>query len=158
MSLSYGEQLIRLLVALVMGGLVGLERNLAGKPAGIRTHMLVSVTCTMLTMVSAYGFAHLDAVNRDPARLIANILTGIAFLSAGVIYVVSSKEKDEASIIGLTTGAGIWGVAGLGIPIGLGHYFLASITFVIMGVALAMEKVERLIHEKRVRHQKRTRP
>ncbi|MEG0501758.1 MAG: MgtC/SapB family protein, partial [Cellulosilyticaceae bacterium] len=110
------EQIIRLAIATFVGAIIGLERKYHGKPAGVRTHTIVCIISTMLTITSAYGFYSFGQI--DPSRLLANILTGIGFLAGGVIY--SVKEGERKSVYGLTTAAGIWGVGALGIPIGLG--------------------------------------
>lgn len=137
MSLSLEQMCLRIFVAFLVGTVVGIERTLMKKPAGMRTHALVCIICTMLTIVSAYGFEDFVGVNKDPARLISNILTGIGFLCGGVIYIVTKEQ--EKIIKGLTTAAGIWGVAGLGIPIGLGHYQLVLICVIAIEFTLKFE-------------------
>lgn len=122
-------------VAIVVGMIIGFERKYRGKPAGIRTHTVVCLISTMLTITSAYGFYEFGGT--DPSRLLANILTGIGFLAGGVIYTVRAGERK--SIYGLTTAAGIWGVGALGIPIGLGLYSLVIITVVGIQIVLFVE-------------------
>lgn len=135
--LSIKEQIIRIVVAIVVGASIGLERKYHGKPAGVRTHTIVCVISTMLTITSAYGFYAFGGT--DPARLLANILTGIGFLAGGVIY--SVKQGTRKSIYGLTTAAGVWGVGALGIPIGLGLYPLVIITVIAMQLILLIERM-----------------
>lgn len=132
MRITELEMILRLFVALLIGGLLGLERTIMKKPAGIKTQAVACIVSTMVTMVAVYGFE-----NGDPTRIISNILTGIGFLAAGVIISVSTRSGK--SIVGLTTASAVWGSACLGIPIGLGHFSLAFFTFVFIEVALRAE-------------------
>lgn len=110
----------RLLMAVALGGLIGLERQIHGRPAGLRTHILVCLG-SALVMILATSFGP----NVDPGRAVAGIVTGVGFLGAGVI--VKSKEL----VRGLTTAACIWFVAALGVAIGQGLYMIASASTVI---------------------------
>ncbi|MEW6661483.1 MAG: MgtC/SapB family protein [Bacillota bacterium] len=140
MDLSQREMIIRLSVALIIGATLGYERTKNKKPAGIRTHALVCISCTTISMVSAYGFAEFAQVRTmDPARLIVGIITGIGFLGAGIIW------KEGHGIHGLTTAANIWAIAGLGIAIGLGHFFLAVVTVLFILTALHLSKILKFI-------------
>jgi putative Mg2+ transporter-C (MgtC) family protein len=140
MDLSQKEMILRLSVALVIGAILGYERTKNKKPAGIRTHALVCISCTSISMVSAYGFANFAQVMiMDPARLIVGIITGIGFLGAGIIW------KEDQGIHGLTTAANIWAVAGLGITIGLGHFFLAIATVVFIFIALYLSNILKFV-------------
>jgi len=140
MDLTQKEMIIRLSVALLIGAILGYERTKNRKPAGIRTHALVCISCTTVSMISAYGFAEFAQVRAmDPARLIVGIITGIGFLGAGIIW------KEGRGIHGLTTAANIWAVAGLGIAIGLGHFFLAAVTVFFILTALRLSKILNLI-------------
>ncbi len=109
-----------LLLALVLGGLIGLERELHGRPAGLRTHMLVCLCSTVLVSASRQlvGFETLPGTNVvfDPQRLSAGIVTGIGFLGAAAVV------RSGDMVRGLTTGASVWCVAGLGVVIGQGAY------------------------------------
>lgn len=107
------EYALRLLLACCCGALVGGERKRRHKDAGIRTHLLVTLGATLVTIVSCEGFGG------DPSRVAANIVTGIGFLGAGVIFV------KGRSVTGLTTAAGIWTMAGVGMAVGTGLYGLA---------------------------------
>lgn len=131
------EQILRLAIATFVGAIIGFERKYHGKPAGVRTHTIVCIISTMLTITSAYGFYSFGQI--DPTRLLANILTGIGFLAGGVIY--SVKYGERKSVYGLTTAAGIWGVGALGIPIGLGLYPLAISTVVCIQFILVLERI-----------------
>jgi putative Mg2+ transporter-C (MgtC) family protein len=110
----------RLLLAVALGGLVGLERQIHGRPAGIRTHILVCLgSALVMTITESFG------PSVDPGRAVAGIVTGVGFLGAGVI--VKSKEV----VRGLTTAACIWFVAALGVVVGQGLYVIASASTVI---------------------------
>jgi len=102
---------------------------------------------TMLTMVSAYSFAELPG-SKNPTRLITNILTGVGFLAGGVIYVTTKKDDKhvEEGVIGLTTAAGIFGAAMLGILIGLGHFQLAILTIAGIELSLKSENIMKKLH------------
>lgn len=139
MLLSNSEIILRFCVALLIGTILGFERSKSKKPAGIRTHSLVCIASTMISIVSAYGFgefANYPGVSTDPARLIVGIITGIGFLGAGIIW----KDSNHGDVRGLTTAANIWAVAGLGIAIGLGHYFLVFAAVSAMQIALMTSK------------------
>lgn len=116
-----------LALAVLLGGLIGLERELHGHPAGLRTHILVCVGSTLITLVSVHIG---DAVNSksDPARLAAQIVSGIGFLGAGAIL------REGATIRGLTTAASVWTTAGIGIALGAGPFYgeLAVVTTAIV--------------------------
>ena len=120
----------RLLVALLAGGIVGLERRLRDRPAGIRTLSLVSVGACLFTLVSIYGFRGLGTV-QDPARVAAQIVTGVGFIGAGTMI------ASQAGIVrGLTTASGIWVVAGLGMAAGVGMYVVAIVGSLLTAVVL----------------------
>jgi putative Mg2+ transporter-C (MgtC) family protein len=125
---------IRLLLAAVLGSVIGFERERLFWAAGIRTHMLVSVGACLLTIVSAYGFQHAIEVPHvilDPSRVAAQVVSGIGFLGAGAILL-----KGEV-VRGLTTAASIWAVAAIGLAAGGGLFFAAVISTVIILVILA---------------------
>ena len=143
MLISQEDIIIRLLVALLIGSILGFERSKAHKPAGMRTHALVCIAATTISMVSAYGFTEFmhdnQAIAMDPARLIVGIITGIGFLGAGII--IKDTDTDKGSIRGLTTAANVWAAAGLGIAIGLGHFFISFVTVGIMLAALHLSRL-----------------
>ncbi len=124
------EMVLRLLLAAVLGGIIGLERMHAGKLAGVRTSMLVSVGAALFTVASIYGFGSADA-----ARVAAGVVAGIGFLGAGAII-----RTGEGYLAGLTTAAGIWAVAAIGLAAGAGMYIVATAAAVIALVALLMPK------------------
>lgn len=126
------EFLIRLLLSAALGALVGLERSKRRKEAGIRTHCIIACTSALFMIVSKYSF--LDCVTldglrgADPARIAAQVVSGISFLGAGVIF------KNGSSIRGLTTAAGMWGTAAVGMAIGAGMYWLGLMEAVVLVV------------------------
>ena len=135
-----------LLLASVLGGAIGLERELSGKPAGFRTNLLICVGATLLTEMSvAIGNMAVNPANSDPGRIAAQIVSGIGFLGAGTII------QAKGSVIGLTTAATLWVVSAIGIAVGAGQFVEAIGTTVLVLVALLLlGKVEaRLIHAKR---------
>ena len=126
---SSEEFLFRLVLGAVFGGLVGVERQMHGRPAGFRTHILVCTASVLLMEISAYS--HLvdpqDAsyVRVDPGRIAAGAITGMGFLGAGVII------KLGASVQGLTTAASLWMVSAIGLATGVGLYAESSVAFVV---------------------------
>ena len=123
----------RVLLAFVLGGVVGFERERVQRPAGLRTHMLVSAGSACFTVASVYGFDDLGTV-RDPARLAAQIVTGIGFLGAGAIF------RTGSTVRGLTTASSIWITASIGIVAGLGMFTLAVFTTLLTWFALFVIK------------------
>lgn len=115
------EMLFQLVLAAILGGLLGFERERIGKSAGFRTYMLVCVGTTLFTIVSIYGFSQYGGVI-DPSRIAAQIITGIGFIGAGLIIF------REGRVEGLTTAAGLWIVAAIGMAIGVKFYFVAIFT------------------------------
>lgn len=117
------ELAFRLMLAALLGGLVGAEREYSGQAAGLRTNILVAVGACLLTILSIYGFPTDGAqAGRDPARIAAQIVSGIGFLGAGAVF------RDEDRVRGLTTAATVWLVAAIGMTVGVGAGFLAALT------------------------------
>lgn len=120
------EFLIRILLAGCLGVAIGLERSRRQKDAGIRTHCIIAVTSAAIMLLSKYAFVDVNLISgakvSDPARLAAQVVSGISFLGAGVIF----KDKN-ASIKGLTTAAGMWATAAVGMSIGAGLYWMGLI-------------------------------
>lgn len=112
------ELLLRLIIACILGMVIGFERKNRNKMAGIRTHAIVAFGAAFMMIVSKYGFA--DVASYDASRIASQIVSGIGFLGAGIIFV-----KDNILVSGLTTAAGIWATAGVGMSIGAGQYFIA---------------------------------
>ncbi|WP_096186184.1 MgtC/SapB family protein [Evansella halocellulosilytica] len=126
---------VRLILAALLGGLIGVEREFHHHPAGFRTHMLVSVGSCLIMLLAFYGFQtymenNPDVVTFDPSRLAAYVVSGIGFLGAGTILV------QGYTVRGLTTAASIWVVAGIGLTVGAGMYTPAIITTVIVILSL----------------------
>jgi putative Mg2+ transporter-C (MgtC) family protein len=120
-DITLGEIAFRLVIAAALSGLVGLEREWRERTAGLRTHMLVGVGSALFTLVSAYGFNDFlvggsSVVRADPSRIAAQIVTGIGFLGAGAIL------RQGLNVRGLTTAAGLWVVAAIGMAVGAGYY------------------------------------
>ena len=108
------EYLVRIFVAACLGLLIGSERKNRNKSAGIRTHVIVALGAALIMVVSKYGF--MDVEKADAARVAAQVVSGIGFLGAGVIFVRNNLVN------GLTTAAGIWATAGVGLALGSGMY------------------------------------
>ena len=127
------DVLIRVALALLASALVGLEREKTKHAAGMRTHMLVCVGATLITLVS------MDVFPEDPARVAAGIVTGIGFLGAGTIF------RDKNNVRGLTTAASIWAVAGVGLALGAGAIFIATVGTVAMLITLELGRLQATI-------------
>lgn len=129
--LTEAEIALRLVLATVFGALVGFERELRDRPAGLRTHMLIALAAAMFTILAFEIFyalrAHGDVANMDPLRLVEAVTAGVAFLAAGSIL------QSRGRIKGLTTGAGMWLAGSLGLACGAGFYTIAA-----MGGALTL--------------------
>ena len=121
--------LVRLGFASLVGGIIGWERTVANKPAGIATYSIICITSAFLTQLSMYGFSN----SNDPTRLVANIITAICFVSSGVIYTRIQDDKKHQSVTGITTGATIFCTSALGIGVGIGQYIL------VIGVVVLIE-------------------
>ncbi|NTZ16328.1 MgtC/SapB family protein [Paenibacillus sp. JMULE4] len=124
---------LRLLLALLLGGVIGFEREQNNRAAGLRTHILVCLGSTLIMLLSMYGFAEfakLDNVRLDPARLAAQVISGIGFLGAGTILFTGK------SITGLTTAASLWVVAAIGLAVGAGFYYASVLTCALALVSL----------------------
>lgn len=120
------ELLLRVVVAGVCGAIIGLERSKRLKEAGLRTHCVVAIASALIMVLSKHGFAELGL--GDPARLAAQIVSGIGFLGAGVIF------KNGNVVRGITTAAGIWAVAAIGMAFGAGMYIVGLFTTAFMMV------------------------
>ncbi len=117
-SLIYGENVLRLILAVILGMIVGFEREMAHKPAGLRTHMLVCLGSCLFTIISLEFAA-------DPARIASGIVAGIGFIGAGAII----AEPDR--VVGITTAASLWITAAIGLTIGVGNYVLAAVAVLL---------------------------
>ena len=132
--ISWSEILIRLSLAAFLGALVGIERERKDWAAGLRTHMMVCVGAALTMMVSAFGFYDIlgtKAVILDPSRVAAQVISGIGFIGAGTILFLRQEV-----IRGLTTAAGLWTVAAIGLATGGGMYFAAATATVVVLIIL----------------------
>lgn len=125
------EIIIRLVLSVVLGGVIGLERQLHRRTAGLRTHILVSLGSCLIMLTSLYVFdIYNSRASLDPARIAAGVITGIGFLGAGAII------REREGVKGLTTAASLWVVAGIGLAVGCGFRNAAIYTTVLAFVAL----------------------
>ena len=124
------EMIFRLVLAIALGGLIGFERELKHRPAGLRTHMLVSLGATVFTIISL-------SFDVEPSRIAASIVTGIGFLGAGSII------AQKGHIKGITSAATLWVVAGIGLSIGVGQYVIAVVTGLLVFAILQLGKIEK---------------
>ncbi len=139
MTLSIFTITFRIILAIALSSVIGFERGLRRKGAGLRTHILVGVGSTLLVLTSLHiFFTYKDITTVDPTRMITGIITGIGFLCAGTIM------QAESRVRGLTTAATLWIVSGLGIAVGAGNYSAALIcTLVVSFVLVLMRPVEK---------------
>ncbi len=131
----------RLLLAFIAGGIIGLERGINSHPAGFRTHILICVAAALSTLTGEYICTYI-ATNADPARLGAQVITGMGFIGAGTIF-ATGKHR----IKGLTTAAGLWASACLGLTIGIGFYSAAFFATLLIFLSLALlPKIEEIVY------------
>jgi putative Mg2+ transporter-C (MgtC) family protein len=134
---------VRVLAAVLVGASIGFERTFHGRPAGFRTHALVCLASSLLMLVTVYphwwmAVTPTDAFRTDPTRMAQGIMTGIGFLGAGVIF------KEGLTVRGLTTAASIWITAAIGILLGIGFYFAATVgAIATLAVLAAFRFIER---------------
>lgn len=134
----------RILLAVAFGGCVGMERGWHGRAAGLRTHILVCVGATMAALVGVFSIKYLNP-NSDPLRTGAQVISGMGFLGAGTILV-----RDRTRVTGLTTAAGLWATASIGLAIGIGFYTAAFFAFlaifITMTILIWVERMTRSKH------------
>ena len=128
------DMVLRLVMAALIGGIIGFEREHAEKPVGLRTLALVCVGSALFTVASIYGFGETS----DAARVAAGIVAGIGFLGAGTII------RGEKGVLGITTAATIWAVAAIGLALGAGLYLVAVVTAVLSLIFLRLPPPPRL--------------
>ena len=137
--------ILRIFVAAVLGGLIGLEREYREKAAGLRTHFLVALGSALFMIISAYGFDGVltnDNMRLDVSRIAAQVVTGIGFIGAGTIIF------QKNAVRGLTTAAGVWVTAAIGLACGAGMYVLATVSAVLVLVGMeAFNYVLRLLNK-----------
>ena len=124
------EMILRLLLAAALGAIIGYQRERAGKPAGLRTHILICVGAALFTIASLYFYYEFGTV-ADPARVAAGIVVGIGFIGAGAII-----RRGEGVVEGLTTAATIWAVAAIGLAAGAGLYLVSAVTAILILIVL----------------------
>ena len=136
--MSVYEIIFKLTLACILGGLIGLERESLNRPAGLRTYTLVCVGSTLAMIVSLdMYFEYYKSVNADPGRIAAQVVSGIGFLGAGTIM------REGATVRGLTTAAGLWVVACIGLAVGAGLYAPAiATTILILFILIYFVKIE----------------
>ena len=141
--LQYLDFLIRILVSCFCGACIGYERTKRLKEAGIRTHIIVCCAASLTMIISKYGFVDMSSATEfvpgthstDPARLAAQIISGVSFLGAGIIF------RNGSSVRGLTTAAGIWATAAIGLAIGAGMYVIGLLgTLIIAAIQIIMHR------------------
>ncbi|MDR6553319.1 MgtC/SapB family protein [Paenibacillus qinlingensis] len=128
--ISHFDLTVRLVLSLFLGGCIGLEREWSNHAAGLRTHILVCLGSTTIMLLSMYGFSEFfinePTLRGDPARLAAQVISGIGFLGAGAIMRTGSR------VSGLTTAASIWVVAAIGLAVGAGFYYVSLVTVILV--------------------------
>lgn len=133
---------LRLLCAALIGGLLGLEREIKNRAAGLRTYMLVCVGACLVMLTNQYIFQTFNA--SDPVRMGAQVISGIGFLGAGTIIVTRHRQ-----IKGLTTAAGLWAAAGLGLALGVGFYEAAAAGALIIFIVMTLlQKLDGVMHNR----------
>lgn len=125
---------LRLLLAAALGAVIGYQRERANKPAGMRTHILISLGSALFTVVSIFGFG--DGV--DVSRVAAGVVTGIGFIGAGVIF----RGMRGDHVMGLTTAASVWVTAAIGLAAGAGMYLIATVVAAIAVLVLMVPRVK----------------
>lgn len=138
------ELYLRLLTAIVMGALIGLERATKNKDAGVRTHSLVCLGSAAIMVLSGFS----EGEYRDPMRLAAQVISGIGFIGAGIIWMDKTSNVKR----GLTTAANIWVTSGLGLIIGYGLYDIAIVTLLLMVISLNLPKMLAIVGVSRSTH------
>ncbi len=124
-----GVMILRLVLSVIFAGIVGLQRELGRKPAGLRTHILVGLGSTLFMILSVELLA---GTGIDPTRIAAAVITGMGFLGAGTIF------RSQGAIHGLTTAASLWVIAGIGMAVGAGYYLLALVATVLSFIVLQL--------------------
>ena len=141
-EVTYLAIALRIITAVIVGGLIGLERGMKNRPAGLRTYMLVCVGACLVMLTNQYIY---EATSTgDPTRMAAQVVNGIGFLGAGTIIVTRRNQ-----IKGLTTAAGLWAAAGVGLALGIGFYEAALFGgFAIFTVMTLLQKMDNRMHRK----------
>ncbi len=130
---SWLEMILRLLLAAVLGTVVGYQRKRAGKSVGIRTYVLITLGAALFTVVSIFGFSGVA----DPSRVAAGVVVGIGFIGAGVIF----RRPQAGEVTGLTTAASMWAAAAVGLAAGAGLYLISAVATLLIVVSLLLSKI-----------------
>lgn len=133
-SIAYWEVTLRLVLAVLFGFLIGGERHHKGKPVGKRTHAIICLAGALISIIGLCGFDDTIGFTRDPTRLPVGVLTGLGFLGAGVIW------HDKGGVQGLTTAATVYATACVGLTVGFGYYYLATLSTALILFILYSEK------------------
>lgn len=128
------QMLFKLILAAILGGLVGLEREYRQRPAGFRTYLLVSLGSCLFTILSIKVLGFPAGAGFDPTRIAAQVVTGIGFIGAGVIF------RHEEKVEGITTAAGLWVAAAIGMGVASGYYFISIATAVLILILLPLSQ------------------
>lgn len=141
-EVTYLAVILRIFVAVLIGGILGLERGMKNRPAGMRTYMLVCVGACVIMLTNQYIFQMYGS--GDPVRMGAQVVSGIGFLGAGTIIVTRRNQ-----IKGLTTAAGLWSAAGVGLALGVGFYEAAVVgTVAVFAVIALMQRMDNNLHRR----------
>ena len=133
---------LRLLLAVVLGGIIGIERETSHKPAGLRTNILICVSSAMM-MIVAVLFSGNDAGSQEAMRIAAGVITGVGFLGAGAII------QARGTVHGLTTASVIWAVAGLGLAVGAGYYLISIVfTVLVVLILVLLRKIDQILYKR----------
>lgn len=142
----------RVTLAAILGGIIGIEREWRGRPAGFRTNILIAIGACLFTVLSIEGFPLNGSAAQDSARVAAQIVSGVGFLGAGALLQTRNKTK------GMTTAATIWLVAAIGMAVGTGAYFLAIFTTLLTAAVLQfLRPVSKLVEQEGKQHKKEER-
>ncbi len=137
--IQFQDVVLKLILSAIIGGVIGLEREVHEKPAGVRTNALICLGSALIMIISIYVTQNYGTTTSDPARIAAHVIAGIGFIGAGVIL------QSRGSVRGLTTAATIWAVAGIGLAIGCGFYAAAlASAFIILIILLVIGRIEKL--------------
>ena len=139
---TFAEYAFRIILAGICGFSIGYERSVHQKAAGVRTHVVVCCASALFMIVSKYGFMDISTIvgvsDADPSRIAAQVVTGISFLGAGVIFM------DGNAIKGLTTAAGIWSTAAIGLAVGAGMYFISIFVTIVLTLYMVIMHIFRI--------------
>lgn len=139
----YLSSILRIVLAALAGSLVGIERSVKGRAAGLRTHMLVCLGSAITAMIGVYLGQELG-IPSDATRISAQVMSGVGFLGAGTILL----KKGNSRVTGLTTAAGLWATAAIGLAVGYGFYFVAFIAVIIVILTFSIVPLEYLMTRK----------